>query len=103
MVCKLSPQTLILSLDDKYSVPLGEPDLPQSTQVRAQNRSLGLVETSNVSLDHDFYVAGVVPSVCVLVDIPENNRDSLPNGIIHVTMKDKVFSHLVLQGTQWKQ
>ena len=80
----------MIGLDDKCSVPLGEPNLPQSTGVRGQNRSPGLVGTSNFSLDYDFHVAGVVLSVCVIVDIPKNSRDSFHDGIIHVTVKDKV-------------
>ena len=81
------PQTLMLSSDHKCSVPLGKPDLPQSTGVRAQNRSHGLAGTSNVSLDHDFHVAGVVPSVCVLVDIPGNSRASFHDGNIDVACR----------------
>ena len=44
-----------------------------------------------MSLDHDFHVAGVVPSVCILVDKLKNSRHSSHDGIIHVTVKDKVF------------
>ena len=49
LACKYSPQTLMLSLDDKCIVPLGEPDLPQSTGVRPHHRSLGLLATPRVS------------------------------------------------------
>ena len=39
-------------------------------ELRPHHRSLGLLAAPSTSLDHDFHVAGVVPSVCVLVDIP---------------------------------
>ena len=91
LACKYNPQTLMLSLDDKCTVPLGEPELPQSTGVRPHHRSLGLLATPSISLDHDFHVARVVPSACVLVDIPGNSRDSFYDGTVHVTVKDKVF------------
>ena len=81
------------NLDAKFrwKVPHGQPDLPQATGVRALNRSFELVGTSNVSLDHHFHVAGVVPSVCILVDNLKNNSHSSHNGIIHVVVKDKIF------------
>ena len=91
IACKLRSQALMLSLDDKCTIPLGEPELPQSTGVRPHHRSLGLIGTANVSLDHDFHTAGVVPPECVLVNILDNSRDSFYGGTIHVTVKDKVF------------
>ena len=36
--CKFSSQALRVSVDDECSVPLDEPDLPQLTEHRAQNR-----------------------------------------------------------------
>lgn len=44
-----------------------------------------------VALDHDFHVAGIVPSVCFNVSIPESIHDSFYIGSVHLTVKDKVF------------
>ena len=81
----------MLILDDKCTVPLGESDLPQSTGVRSHKRSLGLARTTNVSLGLYFYIAGVVSSVCMIIDVLENYRDSFHNGNVHVRLNDKVF------------
>ena len=55
---------LMISLDDKATVPVGEPEQPQSTGVRGHNQSLALVDGPALSaLDHDFHLAGIIPSV----------------------------------------
>ena len=63
---------LLLSVDDKFIVPVGEPDCPVSTGVRGHNRSLVPLEGSRVvALDHDFHNHGIVPSVAFAIEIPE--------------------------------
>ena len=44
-----------------------------------------------MDLDHDFHIAGAVPSVCVIIDIPKDSKDSFHDGKVHVTVMDKVF------------
>ena len=80
MALRFNTETLILSLDGKCCVPIGEPGQPQSSVVRAQQRSLRLVSVANMALDHDFQIAGAVPSVCVIIDIPEDSKDSFHDG-----------------------
>ena len=60
-------------------------------ELRAQQRSLRLVSIANMALDHDFHIAGAVPSVCVIIGITKDSKDSFHNGMVHVTVKDKVF------------
>jgi hypothetical protein len=81
----------LFCLDDKAIVPVGEPGLPISTGVRAHNRVLAPVDTPLRALDHDFHVAGIVPSVALACDIPENAKDSFFSGQPYVTIKDKIF------------
>ena len=50
MAAMFNTETLMLSLDDKCCVPIGEPGQPQSSGVRAQQRSLGLVSVANMPL-----------------------------------------------------
>ena len=53
-----------ISVDDKATIPAGEPDCPISTGVRGHNRSLASLDGPQLlSLDHDFHVHGIVPSV----------------------------------------
>ena len=68
-----------------------EPDHPVSTNVRAHHDGLVVGDSKLVALDHDFHVAGIVPSVCFMIDIQGNPRDSFYNGTVHVGVKDKVF------------
>ena len=82
----------MIRLDDKATVPVGEPEQPQSTGVRGHNRSLALVDGPALSaLDHDFHLAGIIPSVAFVLDIPSNALDSFFNGSVFVTCKDKIF------------
>ena len=79
------------SVDDKAIIPVGEPGLPVSTGVRGHNRSIVPLEGPGpVALDHDFHVHGVVPSVSLIVNIPESASDSFFSGKVFVCLKDKV-------------
>ena len=57
------------------------------------NRSLGLLGVPKVALDHDFHTAGAVPSVCFLIDIPEDSKDSFHDGSLHQGVKPPTSSH----------
>ena len=85
--------TLMISVDDKAVIPVGEPDCPISTGVRGHNRSLvvGSSLQQIKALDHDFHLAGVVPSVAFFLNIPKQGRDSFYSGSVVVTLKDKVL------------
>lgn len=81
-------------LDDKAIVPIGEPYRPLSTGVRAHHQGLTVTNSRGLlCLDHDYSVAGMVPSVCFQVSIPESSRDSFHSGTLHITVKDKVFQN----------
>lgn len=90
--CKWRDHVVLQSLDDKAIVPVGEPGQVVSTGVRAHHGGLGVSDPrQNLALDHNFHVAGIVPSVCFVVDVPENSKDSFYNGTVHATVKEKVF------------
>jgi hypothetical protein len=91
MAVKLREDSVMVCLDDKAIIPVGEPGNPVSTSVRAHNRSLVPNNVKLVALDHDFHIHGAVPSVLFNVDIPVETSDSFYEGTIHVTVKDKVF------------
>ena len=88
---KYTEEVLLVCLDDKAIVPVGEPGHPVSTGVRAHNRVLAPVDQPIQCLDHDFHVAGLVPSVSLICEIPENASDSFFCGQAYITTKDKVF------------
>ena len=83
--------TLMQCLDDKAIISVGEPEKPTTVFSRIHNP--GLVSGNNrlLSLDHDFHICGIVPSVCLIVDIPEDAQGSFHHGNVHITVKDKIF------------
>ena len=83
--------TIMISVDDKCIVPVGEPSCPVSTGVCGHNRSLVPVNGPQLqALDHDFHLHGIVPSVSFVIDLPEQVSDSFFRGHAFVTVKDKV-------------
>lgn len=89
--CKYRELAVFQCLDDKAVVPVGEPGHPVSTGVRAHHGGIVSESAQIVALDHDFHVAGIIPSVCFMIEIPRSPSDSFYNGTIHITVKDKVF------------
>ena len=79
-------------LDDKAIVPVGEPGIPISTGVRGHNKVLTPSDGPKlVCTDHDFHIAGLVPSVTFVSRIPRHSNDTFFDGNIYVTTKDKIF------------
>lgn len=87
---RFADHVLLASIDDKAIVPVGEPGLPTSTGVRGHNRSLVPSSCFLSALDHDFHIHGVVPSVCLMVQIPQSPLDSFFSGQVYVVNKNKV-------------
>ncbi|WAQ97940.1 hypothetical protein MAR_022313 [Mya arenaria] len=61
-------------LDNKAIVPVGELDKPTASCARKHHGSLVSGDGSLLTLDHDYNLCGIVPSVCLLFDIPTNSR-----------------------------
>ena len=91
LAVKYRDHTLFHCCDDKAIIPVGESMAPVSTGARARHRSLVANGQELLALDHDYHVAGIVPSVTFAVEIPENVQDSFYRGQVHVTVKDKIF------------
>ena len=92
---KFKEHSLMICLDDKANVPVGEPGKPQATGVRGHNRSLAPVDGPILgALDHDFHLAGIIPSVAFILDIPSDPLDSFFNGqvLILLLLRKKYFS-----------
>ena len=83
--------TLLLSVDDKAIVPVGEPGNPISSGVRGHHRALvPMGGPTLAALDHDFHLHGIVPSVALAIEIPDSHTDSFFTGQPFVSNKDKV-------------
>lgn len=78
-------------LDDKAIIPIGEPGKPTAATQRQHNSSLTTSANAVKALDHDYHLCGLVPSVCLMVEIPDSPRGSFYKGNVHITVKDKVL------------
>ena len=88
-VC-FSQHVMLASVDDKAIIPVGEPSAAVSTGVMGHHRSLVPSSSFLGALDHDFHTHGVVPSVSLLISIPESPLDSFFTGQVYVGNKNKV-------------
>ena len=88
---KYQENAMIGFLDDKATIPVGEPKHAVSTNVRSYGRSLGAENIDIVALDHDWKIAGLVPSIALIGDIPNDAKQSFFSGQSFVTLKEKVF------------
>ena len=43
------------------------------------------------ALDHDFHAYGIIPSVCLIIDVPESSSDSFFGGQVYVANKNKII------------
>ena len=88
---KFKDDCIMVCADDKAIIPVGEPDHAVSTGVRAHHRSLGSANKSVVALDHDWKIAGVISSVNLINEIPEQVDKSFFGGNVFVSVKDRIF------------
>ena len=88
----LTEHIIMLSFDDKAIIPVGEPDKPISTRFHGHHRSLVTVGGPTVAaLDLDFPLFGIVPSVSLVIEIPNSPNDSFFTGQPFVSNKDKII------------
>lgn len=67
----------MICLDEKATVPVEEPGRPQAMEVCGHNHSLAPVDGPLLSaMDHDFHLAGIIPSVAFILDI-QQTRSSM--------------------------
>ena len=82
---KFRENCLMICLYDKATVPVREPGKPQATGIRGHNRSLSPVDGPVLSAkDHDFHLAGVIPSVAFVLDVPDNPADPFNGLVCHI-------------------
>ena len=63
-------------MDNKAILPAGEPGIPISTGVRGHSKVMAPAEGPALTCtDHDFHIAGLIPSVAFVCDTPERPED----------------------------
>ena len=77
-------------LDDKHKIKIGELSCPVAAAERGRRVSVRAGEFLTVA-DHDFTKFGMVSSVILLNDIPEEISGSWYHGQVYVSVKDTVF------------
>ena len=86
----LSNHCMLVSIDDKHRVKVGEPGYPVAAAEHGRRVPVRLDEYLTV-LDHDFTKYSLIPSVILVIDIPEEISDSWYSGQVFVGIKDAVF------------
>ena len=86
-------QSLLICLDDKHRLKVGEPGFPVAAAERGRRVIVSLKEEFQVS-DHDFTRLSIIPSIIFRVDIPETIEGSWYDGQVCVILKEVVFQPL---------
>ena len=82
--------SVFVCLDDKHRIKIGEPGFPVAAAERGRQVIVSSQDTFAVG-DHDFCKFSFIPSVTLLVDIPEDIESSWYSGQVFVGIKDAAF------------
>lgn len=85
----LQSSAIFACLDDKHNVKVGEPNCPLAAAERG--RQVLVHSSTSFMGDHHFTRMSIIPSVSLLVDIPEELAGSWYTGKVHVLFKDSTF------------
>ena len=80
----------MICIDDKHRLKVREPGFPVAAAERG-SRVLVRVGTTFKVGDHDFTKFSIIPSVVLVVNIPDNIQESWYRGQVHVGYKDAAF------------
>ena len=80
----------LVFMDDKHHCKIGEPGYPVAAVERGK-QVLVSCHTKFQVADHDFTKCGIIPSVIMLCDIPDNIDQSFYRGKVSIGLKDPIF------------
>ena len=86
----LREKSLFICMDDKHRLKVGEPNYPVAAVERGRRVLVSRNLTFEVA-DHDFTRFSLIPSVSLVVDIPEDVTDSWYSGQVLVGLKEGAF------------
>lgn len=78
---------VLLSVDDKNHIPVGEPGVPIANIYRSK-KSVTHVNIPNIAADHKCKFS---LSVAIVIEVPEDVSGDFYNGQVTVTLKDTIF------------
>ena len=87
---KYREYSAFVCLDDKHRIKVGEPGFPVAAAERGRRVIVSNTKSFQV-WDHDFTKFSLVPSVILIVNIPERISDSWYDGKVFAGLKDAVF------------
>ena len=87
MAIMFKEYSLFLCIDDKHRVKMGEPGYPVAAAERGKRVLVSRDLKFEVS-DHDFCKFSLIPSVCLIVDIPDDISGSWYSGQVLVGLKE---------------
>ena len=77
-------------VDDKHSCKVGDPGHPLAAVERGKKVLVALGKTFTVS-DHDFSKCSLIPSVCLVCDIPSSIGETFFAGQVNIGLKDSAL------------
>ena len=87
---KLKEYCLMVCIDDKHRLKVGEPGFSVAAAERGKKVLVRAGTTMEVG-DHDFTKFSVVPSVALVVDIPDKIDELWYRGQVFIGFKDAAF------------
>ena len=87
---KICDYCLLVCLDNRHSAKIGEPEFPVATTERGRKVLVKKGVYFQVG-DHDLTRFSIIPSVVLIITIPDDITASWCDGQVAVTLKDAVF------------
>lgn len=87
---KFKEWSLFVCMDDKHRIKVGEPNYPVAAAERGRRVLVRKNECFEVG-DHDFTKFSLIPSVSLMVDIPEDVTESWYTGKVFIGLKEGAF------------
>lgn len=82
--------SMFVCIDDKHRIKVGEPNFPVAAAERGREVIVSINDTLAVG-DHDFTKFSLIPSVALVVDIPESMEGSWYTGDVFIGLKDAIY------------
>ena len=82
--------SMLVCLDDKHRIKIGEPGFPVATAERGR-QVLQAARSRFLDGDHDFTKFGVIPSVALIINIPDDISGSWYAGKVNIGIKETAF------------
>ena len=87
--CKYRTLVDLVAEDDKHKVSVGEPGYPVAAAQKTRRVVVGKHKIL-AAADHDFTRCSLIPSVALIINVPEHSHESFYAGQAHVCIKNAI-------------